>query len=163
MANKAIFKKDPDNRKLWVTREFDAPVEKVWKAWTEREILDKWWAPKPWKAETKEMNFTEGGIWLYSMLGLEGERHWSRVDIKTVVPGQSFSSTSKFSDENGVPVDSMPGMGWFVQFFPTATGTKVEVELSFATEASMNTMMQMGFEGGFTMGLNNLEELLASE
>lgn len=163
MANKAIFKKDLENGKLWVTREFDAPVEKVWKAWTESEILDKWWAPKPWKAETREMNFTEGGIWLYSMVSPEGERHWSKVDLKTVVPGQSFSSLSKFCDENGAPIDTMPAMGWFVQFFPTTTGTKVEVEITCDSQASINTMIQMGFEGGFTMGLNNLEELLASE
>lgn len=34
-------------------REFEANLSLVWKAWTEAEMLDQWWAPKPWKCETK--------------------------------------------------------------------------------------------------------------
>ncbi len=92
-----MITKDAANRKLHVTREFAAPVEKVWKAWTESSILDKWWAPKPWRTETKSMDFTDGGLWLYAMIGPEGERHYSRVDIKKVVAQQSFTTLCTFS------------------------------------------------------------------
>ncbi len=71
MSNKqTTISKDAANKKLIVVREFDAPLEQVWKAWTDKDILDKWWAPKPWKAKTKSMDFREGGAWLYSMGGL---------------------------------------------------------------------------------------------
>jgi len=63
MTNKTEILKDLTNRKLNVTRAFSAPVEKVWRAWTEAEQLDKWWAPRPWKAITKTMDFTPGGFW----------------------------------------------------------------------------------------------------
>ncbi|MDZ7624970.1 MAG: SRPBCC domain-containing protein [Ignavibacteriaceae bacterium] len=56
---------DKQNNKVKVTREFAAPLSKVWAAWTQSELLDQWWAPKPWKAKTKEMEFKEGGHWLY--------------------------------------------------------------------------------------------------
>ena len=70
MSNKqTTISKDAANKKLIVVREFDAPLEEVWKAWTEKDLLDQWWAPKPWKAKTKTMDFREGGIWLYSMVG----------------------------------------------------------------------------------------------
>ncbi len=50
MKNETIISKDLANKKLHITRHFTAPIEKVWKAWTESELLDKWWAPRPWKA-----------------------------------------------------------------------------------------------------------------
>ncbi len=37
------------NKQLKITRDFDAPVKQVWNAWTQSELLDQWWAPKPWK------------------------------------------------------------------------------------------------------------------
>ncbi|MDF2432358.1 MAG: hypothetical protein JWP44_1989 [Mucilaginibacter sp.] len=160
MINNTVFSKDLANRKLDVTREFNAPASKVWTAWTESSILDKWWAPKPWRAETKTMDFSEGGLWLYCMVGPEGEEHWSRVDFKAINPGQSFKAVTTFCDENGKVDTSAPLMYWFVQFKETATGSKVEVAITFDKEADMEKIIAMGFEGGFTMGLRNLEELL---
>ena len=76
------YKKDDVNRKIIVHRSFNAPLNFVWHAWTEKEILDKWWAPKPWRTETKTINLTIGGIWLYAMISPEGEKHWSKADFK---------------------------------------------------------------------------------
>ncbi len=58
--NKTAITKDMANKKIKVTRSFDATPEQVWSAWTDEEILDQWWAPKPWKAKTKSMDFHEG-------------------------------------------------------------------------------------------------------
>ena len=52
--SKMQIDKDLDNKKMTITRGFDAPVADVWRAWTESELLDQWWAPKPWKAETNQ-------------------------------------------------------------------------------------------------------------
>jgi uncharacterized protein YndB with AHSA1/START domain len=62
-TKETIYSKDASNKKLKVEREFDAPVAQVWNAWTQPELLDQWWAPKPWKANTKSMDFREGGRW----------------------------------------------------------------------------------------------------
>jgi uncharacterized protein YndB with AHSA1/START domain len=51
------FTVDKANSKVSVKREFAAPLQDVWAAWTESELLDQWWAPKPWKAKTKIMDF----------------------------------------------------------------------------------------------------------
>ena len=74
LNKETIYTKDLENKKIKVTREFDAPVEKVWRAWTEKELLDQWWAPRPWKAVTQSMNFSNGGTWLYYMEGPDGSR-----------------------------------------------------------------------------------------
>jgi uncharacterized protein YndB with AHSA1/START domain len=162
MTNKTVFTKDLVNKKLYVTRAFSASVEKVWAAWTESSLLDKWWAPKPWQAQTKSFNFTEGGLWLYCMAGPEGEKHWSRVEFKTITPLPSFSTTCVFCDEEGNTDNNAPVMHWLNKFFATDSGTRVEVELTFDDVAGLKKIIEMGFEGGFTMGLGNLDELLAS-
>ena len=68
------FSVDKENNRVNVEREFAAPVGKVWAAWTQQELLDQWWAPRPWKARTKSMDFREGGTWLYAMVGPRGRR-----------------------------------------------------------------------------------------
>jgi uncharacterized protein YndB with AHSA1/START domain len=163
MAHETKFEKDPNKWQLNITREFSAPVEKVWKAWTEAELLDKWWAPKPWKTVTKSMDFTVGGTWLYSMVGPNGEEHWSRVDFTAITPGHSFNADNCFCDKDGnIDPNFASWSHWANVFMPTATGSKVEIALSFDTEAAMDKLVAMGFKGGFTMALGNLDELLES-
>lgn len=158
--NQADFVKDLANKKITVTRHFDAPVEQVWKAWTESELLDQWWAPKPFKAETKLMDFKVGGYWLYAMVGPD-VKHWCRVDFKAITPNKSFEAEDMFCDENGNKNESFPSMDWKNEFFPEADGTKVVIQINFASQADLETIVQMGFEEGFAAGLRNLDELLA--
>jgi|SRR6186713_1656937 len=161
--NKNIsISKDLANKKLHIVRQFDAPVEKVWKAWTESSALDKWWAPRPWRAETKTFDFREGGLWLYAMVGPDGTRMWCRVDFKKIAPQKSFSTAAAFTDEQGVADKSFPVMYWDNQFKASAMGSAVEVEISFDNEADLQKILEMGFEAGFTMGLNNLDEFLGA-
>src|SRR5687767_13982427 len=97
----------------------------VWDAWTKPEILVQWWAPKPWKAKTKSMDFREGGSWLYAMVGPEGEVHWSKADYKTITHLKSFSGLDAFSDENGNINESLPRTMWENTFTGNGDSTMV--------------------------------------
>jgi uncharacterized protein YndB with AHSA1/START domain len=164
MTNKVpVFSKDIPNKQLTIVKDFDAPVDLVWKAWTQSDILDQWWAPKPWKAETKIMDFRVGGRWLYCMVGPNAEQHWCRVDFHAIKPQVSVASTSVFCDEEGHPNTEMPTMNWLQQFGQTAQGTTVTVVLTFNDETSMEKIILMGFQQGFTMGLGNLDEYLSKQ
>lgn len=154
------FSKDRTGNKLVVEREFEAPVQQVWKAWTESHLLDQWWAPRPWKAETKSMDFREGGFWLYSMNGPDGTRTWCRVNYETIDPGKSFTGIDFFCDEAGKENEEFPRMHWRTDFLPTPSGTRVVVEITFASPADLEKIMEMGFQEGFTAALGNLDELL---
>jgi len=160
MKHQANFTKDLARKELRVTRAYDAPLAKVWKAWTVSDILDQWWGPKPWRAETKTLEFKPGGRWHYAMVGPNGEHHWSLVEFKSIDLQRSFRADCVFCDENGTPNNGMPVMHWYVEFSPTPTGTRIDVALTFDKEAELLTIVQMGFEGGFNMGLNQLDELL---
>jgi uncharacterized protein YndB with AHSA1/START domain len=158
-----VFSKDLPKRKLTVLREFDASLDLVWKAWTESEILDQWWGPKPYRAETKTMDFREGGLWLYCMAGPTGDRHWCRVDYKTIEPKKSISTTNVFCDEEGIINPGLPRMDWKKEFSQTGSETTVRVEITFQTEAEMETIIKMGFKEGFTAGLSNLDHYLSTQ
>ena len=158
--NETIITKLPDQKQLKVTRNFSAPVDLVWKAWTDPEILDKWWAPKPWKAVTKSMDFRPGGRWLYSMNGPAGERHWSKSDFLKNNAQSMYEAMEAFCDQEGNENTDIPAMHWNVQFSQTGSVTRVEVLISFPTEEAIEKIVEMGFKEGFTAAHNNLDELL---
>ena len=156
-----IYSQDLANNKIKVVREFDAPIEKVWKAWTDSSILDQWWAPKPWKAVTTKMDFREGGTWFYYMLGPDGTKQYCRADFKKIVSNKSYIGDDAFCDENGNINNDLPVMHWIVEFSKAGDGTKVEVELTFASKSDMDKIIEMGFKDGFSSAHTNLDELLA--
>jgi uncharacterized protein YndB with AHSA1/START domain len=125
------FSVDKDNKKIVVDRGFAAPVDKVWKAWTDSEILDKWWAPKPWRSETKSMEFKEGGTWLYAMVGPEEEKHWARFDYDKIDPVKSYTGRDAFCDEQGNINKDFGRVEWTNNFSEEDGKTNVHVTLSF--------------------------------
>ena len=155
------FVVDKQNNKVIVTREFAAPLSKVWSAWTQNELLDQWWAPKPWKARTKELKFRQRGHWLYAMVGPEGEEHWCREDYKSVLPMKSFKAIDAFCDANGKITNEFPKSIWFCEFSEANDKTIVHIELECETVADLEKYIEMGFQEGFNMALGNLDELLA--
>jgi uncharacterized protein YndB with AHSA1/START domain len=54
-----------DLKTITITRVFDAPLELVWKAWTEPERLMEWWGPKGWTSPSWEIDLRVGGKYLY--------------------------------------------------------------------------------------------------
>src|SRR5688572_15975641 len=99
MASKKMeIIKDLENKKLKITREFDATVEQLWTAWSTPELLEQWWAPKPYVAKTVEMNFKAGGHWLYYMENPEGEKHYCRADFKVMEKNKYYEALDAFCD-----------------------------------------------------------------
>lgn len=161
-SNQLKIEKDFSASKIIITRNFNAPPQAVWHAWTEAELLDQWWAPKPWKAQTKSLEFEVGGSWLYAMVGPDNMTHWARVDYLSIDPDKSFTATDSFCDENGITNKDFPSMLWKNNFLPGEAGTTVHVEITFTGLADLEKIIEMGFESGFTAALTNLEKYLSA-
>jgi PhnB protein len=157
------FAVDRDNRKINVVREFEAPLPLVWAAWTESELLDQWWAPKPWQAKTKRMDFSEGGYWLYAMMGPEGEVHWARSDFRSIAPLQSYTALDGFCDEHGNVNTGLPRSLWATVFTGGENRARVNIEITFDKLEDLEEIIRMGFKEGFTAGLENLDHLLSTQ
>ena len=148
-------------RSITVERSFNAPLDPVWAAWTDPMILCQWWAPRPYQCVIKSLDFREGGRWLYYMQGPQGDRHWCFFDYETVRPKSYYSGSDAFCDEHGVANNIKPKVRWEAGFSEDNDGTLVRVILHFDSPKDLEQIIQMGFKEGFTMGLDQLDELLA--
>jgi uncharacterized protein YndB with AHSA1/START domain len=151
--------KDLKEKSILVSREFNAPIEKVWRAYTESQLLDLWWGPSPWRAETKTMNFVAGGYWLYAMVSPENEKHFGRMSYTAIEPHKYFELEDSFCDENGVVNTDLPVSRGKTVFTETANGTLVEFKINYQTQAEVLQLVEMGFEQGISMCIEQLVAL----
>ncbi|HTE00074.1 MAG TPA: SRPBCC domain-containing protein [Mucilaginibacter sp.] len=164
MTKNFVFETDSAAKKMHIEREFNAPIEKVWKAWTDPEILDKWWSPKPHQAVTKIHDFTVGGTWQFAMVTPEGKKNWLYAEFTAIENGKAFSATAVFCDGEGNPVTSGPKWHREVKFLSLdGNRTKVNIEITYEDEATFKMFADGFFKDGTTMSYNQLDELLASE
>ena len=155
------FLVDKENNTMTVRREFAAKRHLVWDAHTKSELLEQWFAPKPFTAKTKTMDFREGGYWLYAMVGPEGEEHWARMDYTEINPIESYRTFDGFCDENGNLNAELPRASWDVSFQELGENSLVETIVTYQSLADLETVIKMGIKEGLTAALENLDDLLA--
>src|SRR6476469_6209878 len=97
------FSVDRENMTVHIVREFEASLDDVWAAWTTAELLDKWWAPKPFASRTKVMNFEVGGRRFYAMVTPEGAERWAVQRYTSISPKTNFKIANAFADEHENP------------------------------------------------------------
>ncbi|HND78726.1 MAG TPA: SRPBCC domain-containing protein, partial [bacterium] len=149
------FKVDKSTKTVFVEKEFDAELSLVWDAFTKKEILDQWWAPKPYASKTKYMNFKVGGRRFYAMVSPEGQENWHIQDYTSISPKTNFKFFSVFADKDENPF--LPGSNWNLNFSENKETTKVRITIQNDSLERMEQMIEMGFKEGFTAGLENLD------
>jgi uncharacterized protein YndB with AHSA1/START domain len=154
------FTVDKSTKKVFINREFDAELSLVWDAFTKPEILDQWWAPKPWASKTKIMNFEVGGRRFYAMVSPEGQERWSVQKYTSISPKTNFKYLNAFADADETP--ELPGSDWDLNFSEENGKTKVSITIYNESLERMEKMIEMGFQGGFTMTMKSLDELLVT-
>jgi len=152
-----------ENNTVHVEREFAANVELVWEAWTNPEILDQWWAPKPYRTVTKSMEFREGGTWLYAMISPENITHWCKNDYHKIVYQSMFSGLDAFCDESGTVTVEMPRTLWTNEFNDNGATTVVNITTRYDSLADLEKIIALGFKEGFTMALENLDQYIEAQ
>ncbi len=152
------FTVDKDTKTVSITREFAAEQSLVWDAFTKQEILDQWWAPKPWASRTKFMDFIVGGRRFYAMVSPEGQEHWAIQKYTSISPKSNFKFLNAFADKDENPV--LPGSDWDLNFSEQDGITTVSISIYNESLERMEKMIEMGFKEGFTMTINELANLL---
>jgi uncharacterized protein YndB with AHSA1/START domain len=158
--NKTIIVKDLEAKSIEVSREFEASLENVWRAYTESELLDQWWGPSPWRAETIKMNFREGGYWLYAMVGPDNQKQWGKMEYIRINKYERIDITDAFCNEEGIEDPSLPKSKGSFEFTETPHGVLVTSRMYYPSEKDVQTLVDMGFEQGISTALDQLEEVL---
>ncbi|MBS1950364.1 MAG: Ligand-binding SRPBCC domain protein family [Cytophagales bacterium] len=152
------FTVDKTAKTVFVTREFASSLSLVWDAFTKKEILDQWWAPKPFASKTKSMDFKVGGRRFYAMVSPEGNEIWAIQKYTSITPKRNFKFLNAFADKDENP--QLPGSDWDFNFSEQDGKIKVSIIIYNDSLERMEKMIEMGFKEGFTMTLNELEKLL---
>ncbi|MBR2647583.1 MAG: SRPBCC domain-containing protein [Sediminibacterium sp.] len=153
------FTVDKSTKTVFIKRQFEAEQSLVWDAFTKQEILDQWWAPKPYTSKTVKMDFKVGGRRFYAMVSADGkEIGWHIQDYTSISPKTNFKFLSAFADKDENPF--LPGSNWDLTFSESNGITEVNISIYNDSLERMEKMIEMGFKEGFTATLNELTNLL---
>ena len=156
---KMDFIVDKQTKTVSITKEFAFELSLVWDAYTKPELLDQWWAPKPFASRTKVMDFRVGGRRFYAMVSPDGQERWALQKYTSISPKTNFKLFNAFADEDENP--ELPGSDWDLTFSEQDGMTKVSISIYNESLERLEKMVEMGFKEGTMSQLDNLEDLLA--
>jgi len=164
-----------DLKGVEIVRVFDAPRELVWNAWTEPEMIKKWWGPEGFSAPSIKVDLRVGGKYIFAMHGPEGSEWdkdmYSAGVYKEIVPHEKLVVTDYFSDEQGNKMTpekqgmdtDFPDEMEVTVLFETVENGKTRLSVTYPkpeTEAQLAAMLKSGMEEGWQSSLNKLEKSL---
>ena len=156
------FIADKQNNTLTIRREFAASRQLVWDAYTKSELLNQWFAPKPFTTKTRHMDFTEGGYWLYAMIDPAGPEYWGRMDYQKIKTKENYSGLDAFCDGKGEINPELPRAKWDVTFKDLGKNTLVQTIVTYNSRADLETVINMGMKDGMISTMEKLDEMLAA-
>jgi uncharacterized protein YndB with AHSA1/START domain len=154
------FLANKDNNTLTIRREFNAEKQLVWDCYTKQELLDQWFAPKPFTTKTKSMDFKDGGHWHYAMIDQDGNHYWNIMEYTKINPIDFYEALDGFCDENATLNPALPRAKWEVTFSDKGENAIVETIVFYNSLADLETIINMGMQEGMMSTLEKLDELL---
>lgn len=147
---------DPlEDREIVTTRLIDAPRQLVFAAFTRREHVEKWWAPRG--ATTREWRDNPGGLWRYSMPGPDGTPATFKVDFI------EMDEPVRLVYDYGPDVANAPDPVRTIVTFEEENGkTRVTLRLLFATADARDTAVKYGAAAGARRALTSLADYLTT-
>ncbi len=164
-----------DKKGIIIERVFNEPREKVWRAWTEPEMVKRWWGPEGFTAPSIKIDLRVGGKYIFCMHGPKGSEFdkdiYTAGVYKEIVPPKKLATSDYLSDaegnkigpaEYGMPADLVAEMDVVVTFEEAAGGkTKLTIEYPRPeSEKKFQAMVKSGMVDGWNSSLDKLAESL---
>ncbi len=146
----------PSDREIVMERVFNAPCELVFKAYTDPDLIPKWWGPRKYTTTVDKMDVKVGGAWRFVQRDTDGHVYAFNGEYREIAPPGRLSYTFEF--------EGLPGHVLLetVTFEEQGGQTKVTVTSLFASAEDRDGMLQSGMEQGATESQDRLAELLAT-
>ncbi len=150
MERKTSIQADDGKQELMITREFDLPLELLFTAYTEPEIVEQWMGTKVLKLENKKH-----GCYQFETTDPKGNKHGFNGTIHEFVPNRKITRT--FEMENtpfGVQLE-------FLEFEEISAGTsKLTMHVVYRSVAIRDQILQLPFARGINMAHNRIQDIL---
>ena len=146
----------PTDEQILITREFDAPKQLVYRAWTTPELVKRWWSGQRGEVTIAEIDLRVGGRWRYVMVATGGFEVAFHGEYREIVPNERIVSTEVF--------EAMPeGEVLFIVTFTEVDGrTILTLLVQCASNEDRDTIINSGMEGGMQEQMDFLEQVAMS-
>jgi uncharacterized protein YndB with AHSA1/START domain len=148
----------PNDEQILITREFDAPRQLVYKAWTTPELVERWWHAKRGRVTVVDIDLRAGGSWRYVMVADDGTEVGFHGQYREVVPGERIVSTEVYEGlPPGIPEEQAATVNTVT--FSEANGrTLLTLLIEAPNKTARDAIIESGMEAGLQDALDLLEE-----
>jgi uncharacterized protein YndB with AHSA1/START domain len=146
------------DREIVMTREFDAPRELVFAAYTNPEHIPQWWGPRGFTTTIHEMDVKPGGVWRFIMHGPDGTDYDNKIVYSEIVKPE------RLVYDHGSDKEDDPGKFHVtVTFADEGDRTQLTMRMLFASTEARDAMIEFGAVEGGNQTLERLAEHLAKK
>lgn len=149
-------------RELIITRDFAAPPALMFEVWTDCKHLKHWWGPKEWPMQECELDFREGGSWLYCLRGPnEGDEAWGKAVYEEIDKPRKIVYMDYFTDSKGNINENLPGSKTVLEFLEHNSITRQVSRTQYESPESLQKVLEMGMIEGMSSSMERLDGYLA--
>ena len=145
----------PTDEQILVVREFDAPRELVYRAYTEPELVKRWWPGKRGEMTTAEIDLRVAGAWRYVMIAEGGFEVAFHGEFREIVPNERLVNTEVYE---GAPPGTGPALVT-VELAEDGGRTRLQMLMELEDRETRDAIIESGMEGGLQEGLDLLEQI----
>ena len=146
----------PTDEQILITREFDAPKELVYRAWTTPELVKRWWSGGHGEVTIAEIDLRVGGLWRYVMIANEGFEVGFHGEYREIVPDERIVSTEVYE---GMP----EGEALNTLTLTEADGrTTMTILVQHSCKEHRDAHVNSGMEAGMQKSMDLLEQVAVS-
>ena len=149
----------PADDQILITREFDAPSELVFKAWTTPELVKRWWSGRQGSMKSAEIDLRIGGVWRYVMEAGDGSEVAFHGEYREIVPNERIVTTEVY-EMPGQP--ALPGSDEplnIVTFTEVDGRTTLTLLVQTTSKELRDMIIDSGMEAGLQEQMDALEKV----
>jgi uncharacterized protein YndB with AHSA1/START domain len=151
----------PTETQILIVREFDAPKHLVYRAYTEPELIKRWWSGLRGEVTSAEVDLRVGGTWRYVMIANEGFEVAFHGTFREIVPDERIVTTEVFE---GAPVENeeQDAAVNIVTFTEADGRTRLTTVVECHTQEVRDLIVESGMEAGMQEAMDKLEQVAIS-
>ncbi|GAA1032103.1 MULTISPECIES: SRPBCC family protein [Amycolatopsis] len=149
----------PADDQILITRDFAAPRQHVYRAWTTPDLVKRWWAGKRGNVTSVDIDLRVGGQWRYVLIANGNFEVAFHGEYREIVPGERLVHTEVYETPEALDVEA-PVVT--VTFAESGDRTTVTILTETHTKELRDTILESGMEGGMQESMDALEEVAAS-
>lgn len=155
MTNPTTITANPGEQVVDIERVVDAPLDAVYRAYSEPDLIAQWMGPRELVMEVGKFDLRQGGEWSFVHVAPDGTRYGFRGTYHDVHPKEWITQTFEFEGAPGhVSLER-------VTFEDLGVSTRIRVHAVYQTVEDRDAMVSSGMARGVTEGFERMDELLA--